>query len=194
MYDILTLNQKTIEELRTIAETFTKLKKVNSLEKDELIYRILDEQAISSINAKPKKTIANATTTPAKGERKRRERVNKPAKNALQPKNNAAPQPATTPVTVEATGKHEVTKQPKKAGARPVGRPRKNPVVPAPVQPVKTPETPVAAKELPVIPAAAQPVAKPQATEGKAGKPHIRKDNGNGNSNGNGNGNAGNSQ
>jgi transcription termination factor Rho len=186
MYDISTLNQKTIEELRKIAETFAKLKKVNSLDKDELIYRILDEQAISSINAKPKKTIANAAKSTAQGEKKRRERVNKPARNAPQQKNNVAPQPSVAPVAVETAVKQEAAKQPKKTGARPVGRPKKNQVNPAPEQAVKSPEATVTPAATPAMPAEGQTVAKPQAIEAKAGKSHAQK--------GNGNGNAGNSQ
>ncbi|MDR2801678.1 MAG: transcription termination factor Rho [Prevotellaceae bacterium] len=184
MYDILTLNQKTIEELRNIANTFTKLKKVNSLEKDELIYRILDEQAISSINAKPKKTIANATKTAAKGEKKHRERMDKPSKGAPQPKNNIAPQPAAAPAAVEATAKQEAAKQSKKPGTRPVGRPKKKQANPATEQPVNTPKPPVIPEALPAAPAKEQPVTKPQATEERNETPHAKK----------GNGNAGNNQ
>ena len=45
-YNILELNEKLIHELQTIAEELG-IKKISSLKKDELIYRILDEQAIS---------------------------------------------------------------------------------------------------------------------------------------------------
>ena len=45
-YNILELNEKQQPELQTIAETLG-IKKVKSLPKEELIYRILDEQAIS---------------------------------------------------------------------------------------------------------------------------------------------------
>ena len=176
MYDILTLNQKTIEELRAIAETFTKLKKVNSLEKDELIYRILDEQAISNLNAKPKKTIAQANKTAAKGEKKRRERMDKPAKNTPPSKNDVAPQPVAAPAPVETMVKQEEANQPKKTRTR--GRPKKNPVNPAPKPPVETP----------VMPAEEQPIATPQAAEPKAGKHHAKKDQSGNGHNGNNNG------
>lgn len=49
MYDILVLNQKQKEELFEIAETL-KLKKYKNLSKEDLIYRILDEQAIQSVS------------------------------------------------------------------------------------------------------------------------------------------------
>ena len=45
-YNILELNEKQLPELQSIAETLG-IKKVNSLQKEELVYRILDEQAIS---------------------------------------------------------------------------------------------------------------------------------------------------
>jgi transcription termination factor Rho len=51
MYDILVLNKKTQEELFEIA-TSLKLKKFQSLTKEDLIYRILDEQAIQAIPRK----------------------------------------------------------------------------------------------------------------------------------------------
>ena len=51
MYDILVLNQKTQEELFEIAQTLN-LKKFQTLSKENLIYRILDEQAIQSITNK----------------------------------------------------------------------------------------------------------------------------------------------
>ncbi|MDR0754811.1 MAG: transcription termination factor Rho [Prevotellaceae bacterium] len=49
MYDILVLNKKTKEELFEIAKTLN-VKKAQTLTKEDLIYRILDEQAIMSIN------------------------------------------------------------------------------------------------------------------------------------------------
>ncbi|MDR1552730.1 MAG: transcription termination factor Rho [Prevotellaceae bacterium] len=48
MYDILVLNQKTKEQLFEIAQTLN-VKKFQTLTKEDLIYRILDEQAIQSI-------------------------------------------------------------------------------------------------------------------------------------------------
>jgi transcription termination factor Rho len=70
MYDILELNKKSIEELRAIADDL-KLKKINSLEKEKLIYRIIDEQAIKGIAEKE-------SEKPVKPVRKKRERVDNP--------------------------------------------------------------------------------------------------------------------
>ncbi len=49
MYDILELNKKALPELHEIAKGL-KIKKAESLSKEDLIYRILDEQAIQSID------------------------------------------------------------------------------------------------------------------------------------------------
>jgi transcription termination factor Rho len=51
MYDILELNQKLVSELREIAKEL-KIKKVESLRKQDLIYKILDQQAISATENK----------------------------------------------------------------------------------------------------------------------------------------------
>ena len=45
MYDILELNKKLLPELREIAKEM-KIKKIESLRKQDLIYQILDQQAI----------------------------------------------------------------------------------------------------------------------------------------------------
>ncbi|MEM9053092.1 MAG: transcription termination factor Rho [Bacteroidota bacterium] len=60
MYDIIELNGKKVAELRTIAKDLN-IKKTESLKKQDLIYRILDEQAVNP----PKKQAA-----PAKSEEK----------------------------------------------------------------------------------------------------------------------------
>ena len=49
MYDIMELSNKSLEELYAIAEDLN-IKKVKSFSKDELVYRILDEQAIQGVN------------------------------------------------------------------------------------------------------------------------------------------------
>ena len=49
MYDIMQLSNKSLEELYTIAENLN-VKKVKSFTKDELVYKILDEQAIQGVN------------------------------------------------------------------------------------------------------------------------------------------------
>ena len=51
MYDILELNEKVLTELRDIAKEL-KIKRVESLRKQDLIYRILDQQAIMATENK----------------------------------------------------------------------------------------------------------------------------------------------
>jgi transcription termination factor Rho len=57
MYDILELNKKLVPELREIAKEL-KIKKVESFKKQDLIYKILDQQAIvaSEMKSNEKKT------------------------------------------------------------------------------------------------------------------------------------------
>ena len=45
MYDILQLNQKTVVELKEIAKQL-EVKKFQKLKKEELVYQILDQQAV----------------------------------------------------------------------------------------------------------------------------------------------------
>jgi len=51
MYDILELNKKLLAELRDIAKEL-KIKRVESLRKQDLVYKILDQQAISATESK----------------------------------------------------------------------------------------------------------------------------------------------
>ncbi len=51
MYDILELNKKLLPELRDIAKELN-IKRVDSFKKQELIYKILDQQAIAASEAK----------------------------------------------------------------------------------------------------------------------------------------------
>ena len=76
-YNILELNEKLLPELQSIAEELG-ITKVGSLKKEELVYRILDEQAISyaGIQAEKKKEVKK----PAEG--KKRGRPSKAAKAA----------------------------------------------------------------------------------------------------------------
>ncbi|MFW6309900.1 MAG: Rho termination factor N-terminal domain-containing protein, partial [Prolixibacteraceae bacterium] len=55
MYDILELNKKLVPELREIAKEL-KIKRVESYKKQDLIYKILDTQAIQEAENKEKKT------------------------------------------------------------------------------------------------------------------------------------------
>ncbi len=64
MYDILELSKKLLPELRDIAKEL-KIKKAESLKKQDLIYKILDQQAIESIESKPGSVPDKVKTRPA---------------------------------------------------------------------------------------------------------------------------------
>ena len=51
MYNIIQLNEKDLSELQEIAKELG-LKKTSALKKEELVYKILDEQAIKSASQK----------------------------------------------------------------------------------------------------------------------------------------------
>ena len=55
MYDIQALNNMLLPELREIAKVL-KIKRVEALKKQDLIYRILDEQAVEEASKAPQKT------------------------------------------------------------------------------------------------------------------------------------------
>ena len=51
MYNIIQLNDKNLSELQAIAQELG-IKKTDSLKKEELVYKILDEQAIAGATKK----------------------------------------------------------------------------------------------------------------------------------------------
>jgi len=63
MYDIMELSNKSLEELYVIAENLN-VKKVKSFTKDELVYKILDEQAIQGVNKPIQKKHRNRIVSP----------------------------------------------------------------------------------------------------------------------------------
>ncbi len=79
MYDILELNKKLVPELREIAKAL-KIKRVESLRKQDLIYRILDQQAIvaSETPSRPKDSKKERPSSEDK-EKTQRRRGRKPA-------------------------------------------------------------------------------------------------------------------
>jgi len=106
MYDILELNKKLVSELKEIAKDL-KIKRVESLRKQDLVYKILDQQAISATDRnKEKKVIPLSQENPApqqfhfeKNEMKgrddrkpriRRRRVEKISGNPYHPSNTDA--------------------------------------------------------------------------------------------------------
>lgn len=89
MYNIAELSSKEELELKAIAESMG-LKKINSIDKDELIYKILDQQAIDSSKASVAKS----------AEKKKRGR--KPAEKASKKAEKSTEEPEQNEVKVEA--------------------------------------------------------------------------------------------
>ncbi|MDR3188580.1 MAG: transcription termination factor Rho [Prevotellaceae bacterium] len=97
MYDILSLNGKSLEELQEIAQQLN-IKKVNSQVKEDLVYKILDEQAVQGI----KKEAPATPSHPQPGSDSGRRSDTQPKKRGRKPRvqaaeNGAAEQPVNNP-------------------------------------------------------------------------------------------------
>jgi transcription termination factor Rho len=106
MYDILELNKKLLSDLRVIAKELN-IKKVESFKKQDLIYQILDTQAIKASERKPREN------RPDRDEEKRPRRGRPPKKT----KEQLAEQPTAkteTPIPQNGPEKKEVTAQKEK--------------------------------------------------------------------------------
>ncbi|MDD4756275.1 MAG: Rho termination factor N-terminal domain-containing protein, partial [Prolixibacteraceae bacterium] len=92
MYDILELNKKLVPELRDIAKEL-KIKRVESFKKQELIYKILDTQAIQEAETKAKKPNAKSNKEHGKEERslknflRKKQNKTKEVSSKAEPKN-----------------------------------------------------------------------------------------------------------
>ena len=138
MYIIIQLNDKNLSELQVIAKELG-IKKADSFKKEELVYKILDEQAIAGAT---KKVAAEKLKEERKGDKNKRSRTAAPkkeekvapaAKNAEVTKNkeNApAAKPQQQPKEEAANKAKEAPvaepKAEKAAPKRKVGRPRKD--------------------------------------------------------------------
>ena len=84
MYDILELNKKLLPELREIAKGL-KIKRVESYRKQDLIYLILDQQAIveasENKNSSARKKVADNTDSNSDSSRRRGRRPIKKSDN-----------------------------------------------------------------------------------------------------------------
>lgn len=101
MYNILELNDKLLSDLKQIAKEMG-IKKIDSLKKEELVYKILDQQAIDLAGKK----VASEKEKAEKGPRKRKEPVAK-----KEPKN---PKAETKPADKTEQAKEAKGKSPKK--------------------------------------------------------------------------------
>ena len=102
MYDILELNKKLVSELRDIAKGL-QIKKVESLKKQDLIYKILDQQAINATSdVKPekkstgRKRISEKTKIASSSDHKkdtRQNNVKETIENKTKPEKNLTDEP-----------------------------------------------------------------------------------------------------
>ena len=187
MYNIIQLNDKNLSELQVIAKELG-IKKADSFKKEELVYKILDEQAIAGAT---KKVAAEKLKEERKGDKNKRSRTAAPkkeekvapaAKNAEVTKNkeNApAAKPQQQPKEEAANKAKEAPvaepKAEKAAPKRKVGRPRKDANIAEKAEnkevenakPIVKPAEEKAVAEKPVVTPAAEKAAPTQETEKK---------------------------
>ena len=180
MYNIIQLNDKNLSELQSIAQELG-IKKTDSLKKEELVYKILDEQAIAGAT---KKVAADKLKEERNEDKKKRSRVAVKKENKVfsATKNGeitkaetTAPAPATKAQAQEAAiVKQETatpaTETPAAAPKKKGGRPRKNPVVNKPVE-----EQPVAKEEKEVVVTETKKAEEEKKTEAKPASKPISK-------------------
>lgn len=178
MYNIIQLNDKNLSELQAIAQELG-IKKTDSLKKEELVYKILDEQAIAGAT---KKVAADKLKEERKGEKQKRSRVTVKKENTDKVfsanKNSAAAKPVETPAAQEQPKATETTKEPASpAAAQATGEtaapPKRRPGRPRKVKPEATEAEVVATpqKEVEKEPKAIEP--KTNKIEPKANKPAV---------------------
>ena len=187
MYNIIQLNDKNLSELQVIAKELG-IKKADSFKKEELVYKILDEQAIAGAT---KKVAAEKLKEERKGDKNKRSRTAAPkkeekvapaAKNVEVTKNkeNApAAKPQQQPKEEAANKAKEAPvaepKAEKAAPKRKVGRPRKDANIAEKAEnkevenakPIVKPTEEKAVAEKPVVAPAAEKAAPTQETEKK---------------------------
>ena len=145
MYNIIQLNDKDLSELQVIAKELG-IKKAESIKKEELVYKILDEQAIAGATKKvaadklkeerkeekkkrpqpAKKEDNKVAPTSKDGEAPRNKEVAVATKNQQPKKDKVENEVKATPVVEAKVDKAEKTDKTEKASSkRKVGRPRK---------------------------------------------------------------------
>ncbi len=120
MYDILQLNDMLVPELRDLAETLG-LKSYKKLSKQDLIYKILDEQALSSDGGKAAEKPKKAVAEKPKRERKPRTPKAKEEKTEAEKpkaKESKAAKPESTPSKEEAPEKPKRTRRTRKTDSQ----------------------------------------------------------------------------
>ena len=150
MYDIMELSNKSLEELYVIAENLN-VKRVKSYSKDELVYKILDEQAIQGVNKPIQKRQRNRIVNPklAVKVEESRSAASEPVKEVSVPTDTNVPE-----VSVSAQSAVEGTPVPYKGRGR---RPRQR------VEDAVTPDQTEAVATTPIV--AGQPEQEKPADE-----------------------------
>ncbi len=190
MYDIMQLSSKSLEELFVIAENLN-IKRVKSYTKEELVYKILDEQAIQGVNkpiqkkkrdriVNPKLAKVEVTATPEKVEAA-------PVKPEHQPAKAETKESQLAPATAQAApdkseNSHEKGKRPRQRMSKqnqesqPVATAAPAPATETePAATVATEETP--AKEQPAEQAQSSRQDKDHKGRGRKKKtPHTRQE------------------
>ena len=119
MYDIIELNKKLVTELRSIAKELD-VKKADKLKKEDLVYQILDQQAINPPKTEskpaPKKRVPAGSSTGATSKPKRK-RIEKPGLFSDAP----------APLTAEAPMDAPVENTPVEEKPQPKPRPKAQP-------------------------------------------------------------------
>lgn len=174
MYNIIQLNDKSLAELQTIAQSLG-IKKTDSLKKEELVYRILDEQAIVGAT---KKIAADKLKEERKEDKKKRVKASDKKEDKKKPtsKNTTSETPEKTAATEKPANKPIKKNQPtepKVTEEKPVAQatetttatphtaPKKKTARPKKEAPVKTEETASVAENTKPIIAAEANEAKP---------------------------------
>lgn len=135
MYNILELNSMSQPELKAIADTMG-LKKIDAIDKDELVYKILDQQAIDMAQA-------SASNAIEKKKKSTKERIRKPKKDvetkAEEPKKEIAePKPKKEKTETVASEKTVESVEPEPVKAEPVVREKRKRFTPEQMpEPVK---------------------------------------------------------
>lgn len=119
-YNILELNEKLLPELQSIAEELG-IKKANSLKKEELVYRILDEQAISFAGIQVEKQKEKEAKKAEQGRAKR----GRPSKASKAAQNAQNAQTAETAAAPQASGEENASVTPPPAKEKKVQPERK---------------------------------------------------------------------
>ena len=175
MYNIIQLREKELSELQEIANELG-IKKSSSLEKDDLIFKILDEQAIAEASKKsaetPKKrsrvTVKQAAGKVYTATQDKAKKIDEPQKTVITPVVTEEPQPAlpeATPVA-EVAPEAETAPEapaPKKRGRKPGSKNKpKEPVVTeeAPAEVEAPAETPANDSQETTLPFAEELVAE----------------------------------